>query len=76
VTLLSNKPNENDIVPLKTLSKNEDTFINVDKTIYLYCPNGYGKTRLNNNLFEKKLKIAATTRNWNTISKLVELSNL
>jgi uncharacterized protein (DUF1697 family) len=76
VTLLSNKPNQNDIVPLKTLSKNEDTFINMDKTIYLYCPNGYGKTLLNNNLFEKKLKISATTRNWNTISKLVEISNL
>lgn len=76
VTLLSNKPNENDIIPLKTLSKYEDTFIIVDKTIYLYCPNGYGKTLLNNNLFERKLKISATTRNWNTISKLVELSNL
>ncbi len=76
VTLLSNKPNEKDIAPLKTLSKNEDTFTIVDKTIYLYCPNGYGKTKLNNNLFEKKLKISATTRNWNTISKLVEISNL
>lgn len=76
VTILSNKPNENDIIPLNTISKNEDTFIIVDKTIYLYCPNGYGKTILNNNLFEKKLKISATTRNWNTISKLVELSNL
>ncbi|OGS72680.1 MAG: hypothetical protein A3F91_07135 [Flavobacteria bacterium RIFCSPLOWO2_12_FULL_35_11] len=76
VTLLSNKPNENDIIPLNTLSKNEDTFIIIDKTIYLYCPNGYGKTPLNNNLFERKLKISATTRNWNTISKLVEISNL
>jgi len=76
VTLLSNKPNANDILPLKSISKNEDTFIIVDKTIYLYCPNGYGKTLLNNNLFERKLKISATTRNWNTISKLVELSNL
>ena len=76
VTLLSNRPNESDIIPLKTLGKNEDTFIIVDKTIYLYCPNGYGKTILNNNLFEKKLKVSATTRNWNTISKLVELSNL
>lgn len=76
VTLLSNKPNENDILPLKTLSKNGDTFIIIDKTIYLYCPNGYGKTLLNNNFFERKLKISATTRNWNTISKLVEISNL
>jgi uncharacterized protein (DUF1697 family) len=42
--------------------------------IYLYCPTGYGKTKLNNNFFESKLKQIATTRNWNTVCKLVELA--
>ncbi len=53
----------------------DDEFEQFENTIYLYCPNGYGKTKLNNNMFEKKLNTDATTRNWNTISKLVELSN-
>jgi uncharacterized protein (DUF1697 family) len=36
-------------------------------------PNGYGRTNLNNNFFEKKLGISATTRNWRTVNKLVDI---
>ena len=50
-----------------------DEFIAGDKALYVFCPNGYGKTKLNNNFFENKLKIAATTRNWKTVSELVRL---
>jgi uncharacterized protein (DUF1697 family) len=42
--------------------------------IYLHCPEGYGKTKLSNNLIEKKLHTEATTRNWKTVLKLYELS--
>ncbi len=41
--------------------------------LYIHGPNGYGRTKLNNNFFEKKLKLRATTRNWNTVNKLLEL---
>lgn len=75
VTLLNNEPFSEGIEQIKELSTNEDEFEIIDKYIYLYCPNGYGNTKLNNNLFEKKLKSMATTRNWKTISKLVELCN-
>ncbi len=43
------------------------------KEIYLYCPHGYGRTKLTNNFFEKKLGIFATTRNWKTVNKLYDL---
>lgn len=42
--------------------------------VYLYCPNGYAGTKLKNALFEKELNTAATTRNWKTTNKLLELS--
>jgi len=42
--------------------------------IYLYCPNGYGRTKLNNAFFEKALKVPATTRNWRTVRALQELA--
>ena len=42
--------------------------------IYLFLPQGYGRTKLNNNFFERKLKVSATTRNLNTIEKLCELA--
>lgn|SRR5690554_6696182 len=42
--------------------------------VYLYCPNGYGKTKLNNNFLESKLKVKATTRNWKTTNELLKLA--
>jgi len=42
--------------------------------IYLYCPNGYGKSALSNTFLENKLGITATTRNWKSVKKLCELS--
>lgn len=42
--------------------------------VYLWCPDGYGRTKLGNSLFERELDVVATTRNWRTVSKLVEMS--
>ncbi|WP_111709552.1 DUF1697 domain-containing protein [Lutibacter citreus] len=76
VTLLNNRPNLEGVSQIENLiMNNDDEFIIKNKTIYLYCPNGYGKTKLNNNLFERKLNSSATSRNWKTITKLTELSN-
>ena len=52
----------------------EDEWQAVGKTIYLYCPGGYGRTKLNNGFFERKLKQTATTRNWKTVSALRDLA--
>jgi uncharacterized protein (DUF1697 family) len=52
-----------------------DEAIAIENIIYLYCPNGYGRTKFNNTFFERKLKLTATTRNWKTILKLAELAS-
>ncbi len=44
-----------------------------EKSVYLFCPNGYGNTKLTNTFFEKKLKLQATTRNWKTILELIKM---
>ncbi|WP_298368614.1 DUF1697 domain-containing protein [uncultured Lutibacter sp.] len=76
VTLLNNNPDLSGVSKIESLiSTNDDAFIISGKTIYLHCPNGYGKTKLSNNLFESKLKSPATSRNWKTITKLVQLTN-
>ena len=41
---------------------------------YLYIPHTYGKGKLSNNFLERKLGVAATTRNFNTLSKMIQLS--
>jgi uncharacterized protein (DUF1697 family) len=45
----------------------------VEQVVLLYCPHGYGKTKLNNSFFEKALGIRATTRNWRTVLALKDL---
>ena len=44
------------------------------REIYLYCPNGYGDTKVSNNALEKKLGVRATTRNWKTVNALLALA--
>lgn len=51
-----------------------DEFRIVGREIYLYCPEGYGETKLNNAFWERRLRAAATTRNWNTVTKLLQLA--
>ena len=42
--------------------------------IYTLYATKYSDSKFNNNFFERKLKVSATTRNFNTLSRLVELS--
>ena len=44
-------------------------------TVYLHCPGGYGRTKLSNKFFESEFDTPATTRNWKTVSKLLEMSS-
>lgn len=44
------------------------------REVYLWCPNGYGRTKLTNAWFEQRLRTPATTRNWRTVVALGELT--
>ncbi|MBY6346967.1 DUF1697 domain-containing protein [Providencia rettgeri] len=46
----------------------------IDDIAYIVCATRYGDLKANNNFIEKKLKVVATTRNFNTMSKLIALS--
>jgi uncharacterized protein (DUF1697 family) len=73
VTFLAAKP---EIVRIRELDPERaepDEFQVVGQEIYLHCPNGYGRSKLTNAYFEKQLGVAATTRNWKTVTKLAEL---
>jgi uncharacterized protein (DUF1697 family) len=69
-TFLNKVPVINEI-EVKKAETDEFTIIN--NMVYLYCLS-YGKTKLSNNLFENKLKVKATTRNFRTVNKLYELT--
>jgi uncharacterized protein (DUF1697 family) len=75
VTFLSGTPGPLLATAIQTADFPPDRFTLSGKEVYLYCPAGYGRTKLNNTFFERKLKITATTRNWNTVRKLIEIAN-
>jgi uncharacterized protein (DUF1697 family) len=74
VTFLSEKPEQSKLDNLEIKKEIEEKFMIILKEVYLYCPNGYGRTKLNNAVFEKKLKVIATTRSWKTVKNIFDLS--
>jgi len=42
--------------------------------VYLVCYEGMGRAKLNNNLIEKKLAVSATTRNYRTMTSLLQMA--
>ena len=75
VTFLSSKPSD---IPTKEIEAAKSTAEKVSvsgREVYLYCPNGYGKTKLSNSFLERKLGTAATTRNWRTVNALYDLAS-
>lgn len=73
VTLLSDIPNAENISRIEKEKYLPDRFEILNREIFLYCPNGYGNTKLNNNFFESKLKVSATTRNLRTMKVLLSM---
>lgn len=74
VTFFSGVPalcNLEDVLMKKSVDEDVEF---ITDAAYLYCPNGYGQTKLTNTFLESKLKTTATTRNWNTVNALLKLA--
>jgi len=76
VTFLAARPDETVVSTLDIKLDPGEKFVIAGTEVYLYCPNGYARTALNNAMFETKLKTVATTRNWKTINKLLVISKI
>jgi uncharacterized protein (DUF1697 family) len=48
-----------------------------DRVLYLYAPDGLGRSKLAENLSKPRMTkgVIATSRNWNTVTKLAELTS-
>ncbi|MDO6817710.1 DUF1697 domain-containing protein [Zobellia sp. 1_MG-2023] len=73
--LLKNLPEQGLVDAFSTETYAQEEFAITCYCVYLWCKTGYGKAKLNNNLVERKLKVEATTRNYNTMVKLLEMSS-
>jgi uncharacterized protein (DUF1697 family) len=77
VTFLETEPDPDLVGKLPSGTKaadGADELRVVGREVYLFCPGGYGNSKLNNTFIEKRLDTRATTRNWRTVAKLVEMT--
>lgn len=74
-TLLHTVPSTKDIAIVNNLELPNEHFVATENCVYIYPEKGYGKAKATNTFFEKKLNVVATTRNYKTIVKLLELSS-
>jgi len=74
-TLLDQVPAAEKVQALEEVNFLNDTVCIIGKTIYANLLSTYSTTKFSNNFIESKLKVKATTRNWRTMHKLLEMSS-
>ena len=74
VTFLYSMPELYNKESIENKKQGGEEVVFTDNVVFLYCPNGYGKTKLTNNFIETKLKVEATTRNWKTVNELLNIA--
>ncbi|TWX55716.1 DUF1697 domain-containing protein [Colwellia hornerae] len=73
IFFLSKKVSDDQTQVLARYLTNAEQLVIGKEVIYLYCPQGLGKSKLTNKLIEKKLQLTATARNIKTVHKLLLL---
>ena len=73
-TLLHDIPKKDVIDSTSQETYKDEEFLIKSDCVYFYSETGYGKAKCNNNFFERKLKVTATTRNYKTMLKLLALA--
>lgn len=68
----------NEVTPAQTSKMADynyppDKFHIAMREIYIFCPDGFGKSKLYTNFFEGKMGVTGTARNLKTISALIEI---
>ena len=73
ITFFDQKPNPEGVDELNKLKLEGEFFQIENDHMHFYFSMGAGQAKMNNNLIERKLKVQATTRNWRTLHKLLEM---
>lgn len=75
VVFLHENPSEEGLKKLESVSYPPDRFELSGREIFLFCPNGFGRSKLTTTFFEKKLGVKGTARNWKTIMAILEMAS-
>lgn len=74
VTFLAAEPEADKVAALQVPAGESAVCTVLGREVYLHCPDGYGRTKLNNAFLERKLGVKATTRNWKSVTTLHDMS--
>lgn len=74
VTFLAQKPTREAANALLQLKVSPEELHLIGSELYIYFPVGAGKSKLNWSNLDKILKTTGTARNWNTVTKLLEMA--
>lgn len=72
--LFNDIPDSELVKEVESITFENEEFSIVRDCLYFYSSTGYGRTKFNMNSIEKKLKVNATSRNFKTIVKLLEIA--
>ena len=75
ITFLSATPRSDDVGRLEAERFLPDRFELRGSDLYGYYPNGAGRSKMTLDYFEKRLGVRGTSRNLNTVAKLIELAD-
>ncbi len=73
-TMFAKKPPAQKVKEFTAQDYSPEEIVFNNDVAYVYIPGNYTKAKLDNNSIEKKLGVSSTTRNLNTMRKLIELS--
>ncbi len=74
VSFCSAEPDEGLIQRLNDLAAPSERLVAVGREIYGWYPDGAGRSRLGAELSGRRMGVTATTRNWRTVTTLLEMA--
>jgi uncharacterized protein (DUF1697 family) len=74
LSFLASVPERPDLLALESLKKDSERYALQDRVFYLHAPEGIGRSRFAANI-EKLLGVPATSRNWRTVVRIMELAS-
>ena len=73
IVYLDSIPDDEALDDLRDSNTGREEINSKGQQLYLFYPDGKGSSKLDNGRIERKLKVKATARNWNTTQKIINL---
>ena len=74
VTFFSGDPGEPARAQVRAMKCDPEEIFIEGREAYIYFPNGAGRSKLNWAVIPKTLKVQGTARNWNSVTKMLEMA--